>query len=321
MGVALVALAVFVALLLKARMGIVKVKIEFEEFDQLAKDAKACWARDLQNKELLDWNVDELLQTSKEILAKDEHQVLYGTVLKQFTECIQHYKALAQQKSKDEAQIGFWGLEAKRLLGTRNYNALSSHLKVRKGWINTKSNTFIGGTIVHVLAKHRCPEQIIQLLVTLGADFDAQDRFGNTPLLWAIANAENETAMAILTHAAGLDLSKTGWGYAALHLAIAKGYTDKDSSKRPLSVSNAQLVAKLLELGADVNQVCNGLTPLMIACVRRDQAMIKAIEARGPLNRDMGPYSKISYDEAIAFLKKITPKGTFVLDRTAFESP
>lgn len=128
----------------------------------------------------------------------------------------------------------------------------------------------------------------LEVLQENNADFTAYTggNFLNTPLIWAVANANNENATYMLDLAAqrGIDLGinladrKLNSGNTALHLAVAKGYIDQDSAGRQLAVSNLQLVEKLLQNGADPNlRNALGYSALDIAVIRGDEDLVRTI--------------------------------------------
>lgn len=106
----------------------------------------------------------------------------------------------------------------------------------------------------------------------------------NTALAWALANANNVSAMAILKYAASHDYlnCKSRNGNTALHLAVGKGYTDKSRDGKILTISSLELIHKLISLGCNVN-ISNqkGNTPLHLACMRRSIPMIQALLQAG----------------------------------------
>lgn len=148
--------------------------------------------------------------------------------------------------------------------------------------------------------------------------------FGNTPLIWAIANANNTYAMEMIRRMekADLDLQDTTiYNNTALHLAVGKGYGARSVHKQKLAFSNAQLVQEMIRWGADVN-LCNRErnTPLHLACMRRDPEMIRTLLEAGanPLleNRE-GKTSlqliELEYEQAHEQLRKAV--GVFLLDK------
>ncbi len=106
-------------------------------------------------------------------------------------------------------------------------------------------------------------------------------------LLWAIANAHNHVAMELINQGAahGQDLNiQDNWPMknAAIHLAVAKGYTVRSKDGQMLKFSNLDLVKKMVELDADLN-LQNGLgnTPLHLAHLRRDTETIQFLLENG----------------------------------------
>ncbi len=141
------------------------------------------------------------------------------------------------------------------------------------------------GTILHFIAKLDRPVEFVKILKDQGIDFSKKDRFGNTALMWAIANANNTMAKEIieLGGVAVINeqddrLSKS----APLHLLIVKGYKDKSCDGETLEYSNAYLVKLLIDKGADVN-ICNGDgdTPLHLAVLRRNVEMVDCLLKHG----------------------------------------
>jgi ankyrin repeat protein len=154
-------------------------------------------------------------------------------------------------------------------------------------FINLKLPVCINGSVFHFFAKIGAKKDVIAKLHQLHADPTLIDDFGDTPLLWAIANAKNETARSIVEifgrgSYINIGPSRTHLGNTALHLAVGKGYSDKDSDGSVLTCSNLALVHLLLEHDADPNsQNDEGNTPLHLACLRKDQQMIEALIKRG----------------------------------------
>jgi len=107
--------------------------------------------------------------------------------------------------------------------------------------------------------------------------------FDNTPLLWAIANARNKFASELLDKNIDLDINfkSNSFNNTALHLAVAKGYTDLDSNRDEVGVTNSALVKKLIDKGANPNIKTQdgqeGYTALDIAVLRCSQEMVDAI--------------------------------------------
>ena len=192
------------------------------------------------------------------------------------------------------------------------------------------------GTMLHTIAKMGREfdqfgelDQFLARCYNKNFNFNRQDVHGNTPLLWAIANAENTTALKILDYEQDLNLK--GYGNTALHLAIAKGYKKISMYKDKLAISNLQLVQKIIEKGADVHVFNkNGCTPLHLACIRRDPEMIDALlraKANPTIrtksnesnisNKDCRALIEMSYQEAKSAIDKVT--GANLLPEEEFE--
>lgn len=102
--------------------------------------------------------------------------------------------------------------------------------------------------------------QDINAFVAQGADVNAQDEFGQTPLIYAVNNTSEPTLQALL--AAGADVNiTTGAGWTVLMYAVRDG--------------TEAMVRALLEAGADRNVVNNtGQTALDIAQAANRDAIV-----------------------------------------------
>lgn len=169
-------------------------------------------------------------------------------------------------------------------------------------------------TIFHHLAKSKNPVQFVDVLVRNGIDFSIQERgpYYNTPLMWAIADGQNEMAKEILSRmprsqAASLYLQ--GYkGNTILHLIVGKGYTTQTKDGESVSCTNAELLALAVRRGADVNLANEkGNTPLHLAYARRDHAMVKFLIAHGA-------------DQTAVNKEGVTPKDMLYLGSTPKES-
>lgn len=192
-----------------------------------------------------------------------------------------------------------------------------------KDHINVPGAESSGGTILHWLGKEGKPVQFIEVLAKHGADFTLQDEFdGNTPILWAIANASMAMAIEMLKHgpkgsAAREYLNKKGCGNTALHLAVGKG---QEGSREP----NRAIARMIVDLGADIDmQNRQGNTALHLACLRRDPDMIQFLLERGAKTNLRNADGKTAeemmataYDKACEILAHTSP---FSLSSRLFE--
>ncbi len=187
----------------------------------------------------------------------------------------------------------------------------------------TDAERWIGGTMLHSIAKHGKPLEFVKILNKHKIDFNLQDNWENTALLWAIANGNNAMANEILDYDQNLNLK--GLGNTALHLAVAKGYKITTIDGQQLSISNFQLIEKMLKLGADPNLINNlGYTSLHLACIRRDPDMINAlikaganIDTLSPDKKTCAELLKTPFDEANAIINKVT-SSVYLLDEVEF---
>ena len=216
--------------------------------------------------------VDDLPQAPPEPVAQEETIAIVQTL----RELLQRYMT-----SSDLAEIKRFQEEFKRLATNKVVNSPGYGVE--------------GENLLHFIAKSKTSKdfleqsQILELLADLQIDFNKQiSLFGNTPLVWAIANARNTTAMKMLHVVQAkkiplqLNLLDKDGQKTVLHLILAKGYRKTDSAKNPLLYSNLQLAEEVIKMGADVNvQDIFGNTPLHIACLRRDYEAIQLLLKNG----------------------------------------
>lgn len=189
------------------------------------------------------------------------------------------------------------------------------------GDINRPFGTYRYNPLMMV-ALYAAPNIFIEILHQKGADFNHQDLTGNTPLIWAIANANNTTALKIIEIGRGQDFLNTqdgGRENTALILAVAKGYKDKSADGKALAVSNLQLVEALLEAGANPNlKDHHGTSALKVAAIRHDPEMIKILLKTGA-QVDFAPTAlEYSYEGASHFLEK--QSVIYLLDLEQFDA-
>lgn len=189
------------------------------------------------------------------------------------------------------------------------------------------------GNIFHALGRWGSPIEFFRCIpANFEIDFGAQDhQVGNTPIMWAIANANNGMAMEMLHRASKndprfLSVVDVKFGHnTALHIVVGKGYRDISKQGQKLEYTNFALLQKMVELGADLNiQNEHGNTPLHIACVRRDLRMIQCLLDRGAKteirnNENQTPFDllQISEEAAREILEKTA--SPYLLDGNEFE--
>lgn len=141
-------------------------------------------------------------------------------------------------------------------------------------------NARLGGITALVEASRRgkTHHEIAAALIEAGADMDASDPYGVTPLLFAAISGSPETIRLLLKSGANVK-ARDADGRTALIEALT---TENDL---PPST-----IEELIRAGSDVNlRVYGGLTPLMIAAAGNSQILQAIIQAGADLNaRDEG---------------------------------
>lgn len=199
----------------------------------------------------------------------------------------------------------------------------------KSGFLNIQSPVFFGGSLLHDAAKKEMQNNSLSLIIQAGIDLGIKDYWGNSALIWAIANACNGNAMQILKtleDSSYLNEQCTKYGNTALHLAVGKGYKDQSLDGVKLPYSNLDLVQVMIDLKANVNlKNWGGNTPLHMACMRRDIQMIEVLlvagadsscrNHKGQIPQDL---LLIGYDEACKQVKSTVT--AFLLDKNEYES-
>ncbi|KAK8000508.1 hypothetical protein PG990_013108 [Apiospora arundinis] len=139
------------------------------------------------------------------------------------------------------------------------------------GGANVRATDYHGRTALHWAAKYK-KMALAQDLIRRGGSVDAQDRWGVTPLIQAIAGEHtSETdliADLLLQNHANANI-KTFEGYRAVHVAAVAG--------------NTSVLSRLLDAGADLGARLDrlGLTPLDVAQLMNQNTTIEFLRQRG----------------------------------------
>jgi ankyrin repeat protein len=117
-------------------------------------------------------------------------------------------------------------------------------------------------------AAHTGMAEVVNLLLEHGASVNAKESsYGQTALMWAVAEGHAEVAQALIKHAADV------------HARSATGYTPFLLSARNAGLETPRL---LLGAGADVNEAApDGTTALVVATIRGHLALAKFLLEQG----------------------------------------
>lgn len=136
------------------------------------------------------------------------------------------------------------------------------------GWsVMTPARAGSGSVEIFVLAKAGDTAGV-EKLVAGGADINARDETGQTPLITAALARQDGVAEFLVSHGASLE-ARTKKGMTALHAAAYSG--DK------------AIAEMLLKYGADVNDQANiaGITPLHAAAEENHADIVEALVKAG----------------------------------------
>ncbi len=158
--------------------------------------------------------------------------------------------------------------------------------------------------------------------------------FGNTPLMWAIANGNNEFAYKMIEkYGHRLDFFHKSQGNNPISLVLAKGYVNKtrDNTHFDEQYSALNIVRLIKRKSPQIFEALikevddNGNSALHIACARRDVDTIKFLLDSGaenskPNNSGQTPIDllNLGYKQAQNFVSHITT--AFTIDKASYES-
>ena len=111
-------------------------------------------------------------------------------------------------------------------------------------------------------------EQVLRMMLSQGADKDAQDNQGRTPLHWSSDWGFEKSAMILLDNGANVRVRDINTGMTALHHAVLTG--------------NIHLVRDLVNRNADVNlPTADNITPIKMACQSGNFEVVKFLKSSG----------------------------------------
>lgn len=173
-------------------------------------------------------------------------------------------------------------------------------------------------------------QQQIKTLLANGANINAPDADGTTPLMYAVVNAEADCVKLLLDKGADPNLSNKAGATALMwavndlkkvQLLLAKGANvnaiskdEKSALRMALSLPNPMpVVQALLAKGANVNQVDkDGLTPLMAAGFSGNLELVQLLLAKGA-----DPKAKTK--DGMTYLKALALSSNLAAVRWALE--
>ncbi len=125
-----------------------------------------------------------------------------------------------------------------------------------------------GESFLHRASK-KAHSEAISFLLSVGYDINRQDNQGNTPLYYAALSKKEEIVDLLLSQDANPNVGENG---NTPLFAVIKGETLDENTE-------ANIVKKLSDAGADVNQVTNEerFSPLQLAIIHRKVLIVKVI--------------------------------------------
>lgn len=163
--------------------------------------------------------------------------------------------------------------DAERLCEDGSANAVRQAL--RDGRLNARMRFEHHASVLHLATMSNSDPEVIKLLISAGADVNAADDSGYTPLFVAVVRSDHATAFAqtLLAEHADPNRADAG-GRTPLHFAVMEHEED------------AELLKLLVRAGANVNAAdAQGATPLHVA-VHGDAVRVLLSAGANPNARD-----------------------------------
>ena len=149
--------------------------------------------------------------------------------------------------------------------------------------VNAVPGDYDGRTAMHLAAASGHAD-CLRLLLDAGADKDAVDRFGRTPLAEAVLNGKDDVIRLLKCHHARLHLPRT-----AETLCYAA------------SVGDAHLIRRYCDAGADLDATdYDKRTCLMLAAAQGNLPLCDLLISRGATKTKKDRWNHSAYDEAIS---------------------
>jgi ankyrin repeat protein len=165
-------------------------------------------------------------------------------------------------------------------------------------WVRATDVGNYNRTALHKAAGHG-HQQMAEFLLSEGANINARDKLGYTPLMFAIHGRKSEVAVWLVEKGARIDVKENN-GYTALHNAAFAGLPDvvmaliqhgaeldaKAGRETPLHLAaqegHVQVARILLENGADAGGKSNGFwTPMSLASNQGHTEIVELLKEYG----------------------------------------